>query len=412
MPRNSLSSRLPKYRKHRASGQAIVTLSGLDHYLGPHGTNTSKLEYDRLIAEWLQNGRHLRAREDQSLTVIEVIAAYFRYARSYYRKEGVLTSEYVGVKYSVRELKELYGHRPVEEFGPLSLQTVRQRMIDNGYSRGVVNQSVGRIKRMFKWAAAEELISARVPQSLATVAGLRRGRTDARESKPVLPVDDTLVAATLPHLPEVVADMVRLQRLTGMRPAELCMIRPCDIDRAGEVWRYVPASHKTEHHGRERIVCIGPLAQAILLRYLARESEAYCFRPCDSEAKRRMALHAARRTPMLCGNKPGSNRRRKPQHVPGLRYDVGAYRRAIQRACDKAFPAPGDIANEPARLSTWQSQHRWAPNQLRHSAATEIRRMYGLEAAQTVLGHSQANVTQIYAERDYSLAARVAKEVG
>jgi hypothetical protein len=42
---------LPKYRKHRASGQAVVTLCGVDHYLGPHGTRASKSEYDRLIAE-------------------------------------------------------------------------------------------------------------------------------------------------------------------------------------------------------------------------------------------------------------------------------------------------------------------------------------------------------------------------
>ena len=56
MPR--LVHALPKYRKHRASGQAIVTLSGVDHYLGPHGTKISKRQYDRLMAEWLENDRH------------------------------------------------------------------------------------------------------------------------------------------------------------------------------------------------------------------------------------------------------------------------------------------------------------------------------------------------------------------
>jgi hypothetical protein len=52
-----LVNSLPKYRKHRASGQAIVTLNGRDHYLGPHGTKTSKIEYDRLVAEYLTSGR-------------------------------------------------------------------------------------------------------------------------------------------------------------------------------------------------------------------------------------------------------------------------------------------------------------------------------------------------------------------
>ena len=36
MPR--LAKSVPKYRKHRASGQAIVSLNGVEHYLGPYGT--------------------------------------------------------------------------------------------------------------------------------------------------------------------------------------------------------------------------------------------------------------------------------------------------------------------------------------------------------------------------------------
>ena len=54
MPR--LTQRLPKYRKHRATGQAIVALDGRDHYLGPHGTVASKLEYDRLCREHIVSG--------------------------------------------------------------------------------------------------------------------------------------------------------------------------------------------------------------------------------------------------------------------------------------------------------------------------------------------------------------------
>ena len=49
--------RVPSLRLHKASGQAVVTLAGKDHYLGPHGTKASKSLYDRLIAEWLANDR-------------------------------------------------------------------------------------------------------------------------------------------------------------------------------------------------------------------------------------------------------------------------------------------------------------------------------------------------------------------
>ena len=57
MPR--LTNSVPKYRKHRASRQAVVTLDGRDFYLGPHGTKASKREYDRVVGEWQANGRTL-----------------------------------------------------------------------------------------------------------------------------------------------------------------------------------------------------------------------------------------------------------------------------------------------------------------------------------------------------------------
>ena len=104
---------------------------------------------------------------------------------------------------------------------------------------------------------------ASVYHSLRTVEGLKKGRTRATEPEPVLPVENTLVEATLPHLPHVVADMVRFQRLTGCRPGEVCQLRPCDVGRSGDVWEYRPADHKTAYRGRERIIYIGPRAQQV-----------------------------------------------------------------------------------------------------------------------------------------------------
>jgi integrase len=49
---------------------------------------------------------------------------------------------------------------------------------------------------------------------------------------------------------------------------------------------------------------------------------------------------------------------------------------------------------------------------LRHSHASEVRRRFGLEAAQVALGHSSADVTQVYCERDLKLAESVAQAVG
>jgi integrase len=161
----------------------------------------------------------------------------------------------------------------VVEFGPLALKVIQRTLIKRNISRGVVNGRIEKIKRVFKWAVSEQLAPAGTSHALQTVSGIQRGRTDARETRPVRPVAAT-VDAMLPHTPAVVADMVRLQRLTGARPGEICMLRPCDVDAAGDVGRYVPESHKTEHYGRERVIFIGPKALDVLKPYLPRDRDA------------------------------------------------------------------------------------------------------------------------------------------
>jgi len=392
MPR--LSDSLPKYRKHRATGQAVVTLSGRDFYLGPHGTKSSRREYDRLIGEWLACGRQPLHASTADLSVAELCVRYLKYARSRYVKNGRPTGEWCAIRSALRSVRTFYSRQPAAEFGPLALKAVRNKMIEANLAISTINQHIGRIRRMFRWGVAEQLVRPDIYHALVALAGLRRGRGEARETKPVMPVDDATVEATLPHLPDIVADMVRFQRSTGCRPAEVCILRPCDVDRSDDVWRYVPESHKCQHHGRERIIFIGPKAQGVVLRYLVRDPQAFCFRPTDSEAKRRAEHQANRKTPLSCGTKPGDRRKRKPQRKPGVQYATDVYRRAIARVCAK-FGIP-----------------RWSPNQLRHTAGTEIRRHFGVEASRVTLGHSKISTTEIYSERDYALAARVAREVG
>ncbi len=267
MPRFSdrLTPRTPKYRKHRASGQAVVTLSGHDYYLGPYATKASRTEYDRLVAEWLAGGWQLPGTGGSDLTVVELCAAFLRHARAYYRKDGRPTSTVGGIEQAIAPLARLYGRTPVAEFGPKRLKALRHGILQTGRAnRTTINKRVRIIRQMFEWGVAEELVSPSIYQALAAVKGLRKGRTAAREPVPVPPVPVEVVEATLPHVFPVVADMVRLQRLTGCRPSEVCQVRPMDIDRTGDIWVYRPASHKTEHHERSRVIFIGPKAQAVL----------------------------------------------------------------------------------------------------------------------------------------------------
>lgn len=403
-------TRVPSYRRHKKSGQARVTLGGKDFYLGRYGSRESRAAYQRLIGEYLAGQG--RTPSSGSMTVVELAAAYKKYAKSYYvGRDGKPTDWYLFIKKVMQQLGDsAYGREPATSFGPLALKAYRLGMVNAGGGRITVNKKIDIVKRAFKWAASEELIPASAAEALRVVEGLKKNRTEARETAPVLPIDDLRVEATLPHLPDVVADMVRLQRLTGMRPAEVCVLRPMDVDTTAEVWVYRPGEHKTEHHGRDRVVFIGPQAQSLLRPYLLRGEVEYCFVPAESEKRRRALEHAERTTAVCFGNRPGTNVKRKPKRKAGRRYCTASYRRAITRACEIAFGMPGDL--EAGERKAWRKANTWAPNRLRHTAATEIRRKFGLEAAQLTLGHSRANITQVYAERDERKAADIMLQVG
>lgn len=286
---------------------------------------------------------------------------------------------------------------------------------------------------MFRWAVSEELIDESVYRRLKSVTGLRRGKTEARESTPVPPVEDAVVNATLGHLPPVVSDMVQLGRLTGARPGEIVILRPVDIQKSKDVWVYRPESHKTEHLDKSRDIVIGPRAQQLLEPYLDRQANEFCFKPSEAVEAYRSQRHADRRVPLSCGTTRGDRARQRGRRATkqaplGERYTVDSFRRAIHRACDRAFPPPEPLAQRDGetqrarderltkaqreQLKAWQSEHRWSPNQLRHSAATEIRQHFGIEAVAAVLGHSRTDTSEIYALRNLELAQRVAKELG
>src|SRR4051812_15028776 len=183
---------LPAYRLHKQSGQAVVTLTDgpsgrrRDVLLGPFDTPESRQEYLRVIGEWAARDRTLAAATPAppaatDLSVAEMLLAFWRFAEGHYRHaDGSPTGELANLRYALRPLRERYGHTPAAAFGPLALKALRQRMIDAGLCRTLVNQRVGVVRRVFRWAAAEQLVPVTVHQALAAVAGLKRGRTAAR----------------------------------------------------------------------------------------------------------------------------------------------------------------------------------------------------------------------------------------
>jgi hypothetical protein len=213
-----LLNRVPRYCRHRGSGQAIVTIDHQDIYLGPYGSRASRAEYDRIIAEWIANGRCLPTDPSQ-ITVAEVVANFRRHAKTYYRDaDGNVSKALTNIDEALKPVLALYASLPAKDFSPLRLQAARQRMIESGRVRTNINRLVGHIKHVFKWAVSQEMIPPSVFQGLTAVPGLQSGRSGAAESDPVRPVPVEDVEATIPFLSRQVAAMVRLQLLTGMRP--------------------------------------------------------------------------------------------------------------------------------------------------------------------------------------------------
>lgn len=407
----------PSYRLHKPTGQAVVTIDGRDFYLGRFGSGESRAEYDRMLAEWLANGRRL-PHVGPDLTINELLLAYLAFADAYYIKHGLPTSEPASIRVTIRPLRRLYGTALASKFGPLHLKAVRQQMIDSGLCRNEVNKRTGRIVRVFKWAVGEALVPPDVHHGLKAVDGLRKGRADVRESHPVKPVADSSVDAIRPHVARQVWAMVELQRLTGMRPGEVCTMRTPDIDKTESVWVYTPRQHKTEHHGKLRQVQLGPRAQADLRPWL-REDDAFLFSPRQAMDAKSIERRRARKSPMTPSQRT-RERKAKPKRGPRERYDTRSYAHAVARGCDHAFPhamlskvpMKNLTKEQGTELKEWRKAHRWHPNQLRHNAATRLRKEFGLDTARAVLGHSSAAVTEIYAEIDGAKAAEAMGRVG
>lgn len=394
-----MSIRTPSYRLHRATGQAVVTIQGRDYYLGQHGTEASKLEYERLIKERWSAPLPSRARgpgnaaEADDLTVSELILAYLQHADGYYRKNGQPTTEPVNIRLAMRPLRQLYGPTIAREFGPRALKAVRQAMLEGDLCRTEINKRVRHVVRAFRWAVENELVPPSVHHGLKAVPGLKRGRSEARESEPVKPVPEAHVDAVRPYVAPQVWAMIELQRITGMRAGEVCQMRTCDIDVTGQVWVFKPQTHKTEHHGRERLVYLGPRAQEILRSWLKTDLAAYLFSPREAMEERWTRRREGRKSPLTPSQRARS-RKAKPRKTPRDRYDTDSYRRSIKYACKRAGVPD------------------WHPHQLRHNAATWLRKEHGLEVARLILGHASAAVTEVYAELDHERARTIMARVG
>ena len=380
-------AKYPGYVLHKASGQAVIRIKGKDYYLGRYGSPESKEKYHRLVAESMVCKNF--GVEKNGISVAEAVVKFLEHAQEYYANGN----EYTQNVYASRPLIDLYPSLRLADFGIPELEVVRNWWIERKCSRNHINKMVRRVVRMAKWWAGKQLADPSTYHALKCVEPLKKGRCKVYEPNPITPVSDADVDAAIKFMPKVVADMVRLQRLIGCRPGELVQIKPAMVDTSCDVWTITIVDHKNAWRGKDRIIAVGPKAQAILKPYLERGLSEYCFQPKEAMQQRDEARHKARKTPLSCGNKPGTNKRARPRKDSEC-YTTGTYGNAIRYACKRAKIDP------------------WSPNQLRHAAATHLRKLEGIEAASVILGHSQLNTTEIYAEKNLQAALIVAKKHG
>jgi hypothetical protein len=144
-----------------------------------------------------------------------MLVAYQRHYAGYYVKNGEVTNHVEIIRLALRVVNRLYGHKSVGDFGPLALTACRAEFVRQGLGRRECNRRINIIKQAFGWGTSNEVVPANVLHGLQSVKGLHRGRSEARETEPVRPVEDDVVEKTLEHLNPTVAAMVQIQRLTA-----------------------------------------------------------------------------------------------------------------------------------------------------------------------------------------------------
>jgi integrase len=394
-----LTAREPKVGFHKTSGQARVKYLGKVRYLGKFGSKEAKAAYHQFLADFHAGkldanlptpgsgnlpGASTRLPDPaphERIKVKEVILRYYQWAeRRYVRADGTSTGEANVVRACLRPVGERYGELPADELSPLKLVALQEELIERGWSRKYINRAICMVGRCYRWAKKMELVTADAEIRVRGIEGVRPGFMGVKDYDEIEPVSDEDVDRVLDELSPVWGDAVRIARLTGMRPGEVVRINAVEIDRSDPTcWMFSPRFHKTAHRGKKRHIAIGPKAIAILAPRL-----------------------------LQAGRGP----------VFPVRRD--SFRRAIARACARAFPHPTLSAisrhklttAQRAELNAWNESHRWTPNQLRHARATELEREFDYDTSRSTLGHTSLDTTAVYVQRDLTRAMDAARKSG
>lgn len=365
----------PRIHVHRPSGRARIRVDGKDYYLGAADSDEAKAEYARLVALLASAAQASpRPKGPPPPTVDALVAAWLA------EESGRLTDKELGnYRRALAVLVRVAGAEPAAGLDCARLRDVRTAMTtaswlssdereyfarmkrEPRWSARVANRQVGRIKTVWRWLEETKRLPKGSWGELRLLRGIDPTDRRVRRLPKVRPASWEDVEATCSKLrSRTVRAMLRLTWLTGMRPGECRRMRGREVDRSGPVWLYRPGKHKNDWRGQDRVVPIGPRAQAILGPLLSASGGGTVFK-----------------------------------NQAGNRYTASGLAVMVGRA--------GERAGRP-----W-----FVTGSCRHGARLHVTREAGLDAARAVLGHANLGTTTHYAHGvDLETAKEVAQRLG
>lgn len=379
----------PTYRHWKTRNKGFVDWQGQRTYFhGAYGSAESMAEYEAFCLEHC--GDEPVARRRDGPTVTDIAELYAEHCEATF--PATMTNHTAECNMlAVRELifapgpTGNIGDLPIARIGPKVIQafvdhmTARKTKAGGHLSRRTVNDRLGRVKGFFKWAVANEYAPPEVYMGIQAVPSVRRGRSQAVDNPPRRPVDWRDVEPVFDELAPHLRPLLWLQWYTGARSGSVVQACPGQFSPDPDIpaimlWR---PRHKTEHVVDDLVIPIGP-------RCL--ERIGHLLGGCPTK-------------PLACPRTARNNGRASDT------YTSRAWRRALLRAQDRA------IAKATARHGAYVPKH-WTPHQMRHARGQLVRAAYGLEGAQSALGHETIQAAQIYSHRRAEVAKQIALEIG
>ena len=417
--------RVPAIVTHKRTGRNFVVVRQPDgtrkqvYLRGAPGSAEQQTHYREVLSNLLA-GKPVLPRKPTPApsawpTVGQLCAAFLLHAGRYYvDADGRQSRTVDNFNAAFEPLLHLYRDLPTDQFTVADMERVRDDLVAHEFGhekddkgnivegtgkklcRRTINDRMQLVKHLWRWGVPQRLLPGSVWHEVSAFGGLPIGRSGVRDNPPVEAVPEAAVKKLLPVLTPTVRAMVEVQILGAMRPGEVVAMTRAQltIGKQGENWIYRPKHHKNAWRGRERVIKLGPKAQALLRPRLTLAPDAAMFSPRAAWEEHCAEMRAHRQTP------PTKQMRDRDARVAKAAaklefFDVSTYRRTVARACEKAGVEPFGL-------------HR-----LRHLAGTRLVLKEGLEAARAALGHVDTRVTRRYAvAADHQLADEVAKRHG